>query len=325
MRATLVVFIIAATNTAIAAQRGAPLPPPPTGQEIVARDGDRVIIEDNARVQIVRRRQAMVRAIFHQDAGHLIVLVDYAANAGELPDGNVDYAYRFNDVEGRWPLDARWEGFATLDEYLQGPAPSARGLGLNTPLGLIQVMLRSSPVQQPLPDASAVAVLSARGLNSSGLGRIPAVSFDQVEAEQVALAASRTARQPGSRASEPPTGVIDAVVGVSAWSASNSGSGGAPGVVGAVRVGGAVRSPQKIRDIAPIYPDQARQANVRGSVILEITIGVDGFVSDARVLRSIPLLDAAAVAAVRQWQYQPTLLNGAAVPVTMTVTVPVGP
>jgi TonB family protein len=186
-------------------------------------------------------------------------------------------------------------------------------------------MLRSSPGQQALRDASAVAVLSARGLNSSGLGRVPAVSFDQVEAEQVAQAASRTARQLGSRAGGPPTEEIDAVVGGFTWSASNSGSGGAPGVAGAVRVGGAVRSPRKIRDMAPIYPDQARQANVGGTVILEVTIGIDGSVSDARVLRSIPLLDAAAVAAVRQWQYEPTLLNGAAVPVMMTVTVPVGP
>jgi TonB family protein len=154
---------------------------------------------------------------------------------------------------------------------------------------------------------------------------VPAVSFDQVEAEQVAQAASRTARQLGSRAGGPPTEEIDAVVGGFTWSASNSGSGGAPGVAGAVRVGGAVRSPRKIRDMAPIYPDQARQANVGGTVILEVTIGIDGSVSDARVLRSIPLLDAAAVAAVRQWQYEPTLLNGAAVPVMMTVTVPVGP
>jgi periplasmic protein TonB len=56
-------------------------------------------------------------------------------------------------------------------------------------------------------------------------------------------------------------------------------------------------------------------------VILEITIGPDGRVSDAKVLRSIPLLDAAALDAVRKWRYEPTLLNGAPVPVIMTVTV----
>jgi protein TonB len=50
-------------------------------------------------------------------------------------------------------------------------------------------------------------------------------------------------------------------------------------------------------------------------------IGIDGKVADAKVLRSIPLLDQAALAAVRQWEYTPTLLNGVPVPVIMTVTV----
>jgi len=56
-------------------------------------------------------------------------------------------------------------------------------------------------------------------------------------------------------------------------------------------------------------------------VIIEATIGVDGRVLDAKVLRSIPLLDAAALEAVKQWVYTPTTLNGQPVPVIMTVTV----
>jgi len=64
-----------------------------------------------------------------------------------------------------------------------------------------------------------------------------------------------------------------------------------------------------------------QSARVQGIVIVEATIGVDGRVQDARVLRSIPLLDAAAVEAVKQWEYTPTLLNGVPVPVIMTVTV----
>ena len=56
-------------------------------------------------------------------------------------------------------------------------------------------------------------------------------------------------------------------------------------------------------------------------MILECRIGVDGRVSDARVLRSIPLLDEAAIEAVRQWVYEPTVLDGVTVPVIMTVTV----
>ena len=56
-------------------------------------------------------------------------------------------------------------------------------------------------------------------------------------------------------------------------------------------------------------------------MILEAVLGVDGVAREVRVLRSIPLLDEAALEAVRQWQFTPTLLNGEAVPVVLTVTV----
>ena len=56
-------------------------------------------------------------------------------------------------------------------------------------------------------------------------------------------------------------------------------------------------------------------------MILDVTIAKDGSVADATVRRSIPLLDQAALDAVRQWQFTPTLLNGVPVPVIMTVTV----
>ena len=89
-----------------------------------------------------------------------------------------------------------------------------------------------------------------------------------------------------------------------------------------VQVGGVIRRPQKVHDAQPVYHPLAIQARVQGIVIIEATIGPDGAVIDARVLRSVmPLLDEAAVAAVRQWQYTPTLLNGVPVPVIMTVTV----
>jgi len=88
-----------------------------------------------------------------------------------------------------------------------------------------------------------------------------------------------------------------------------------------VRVGGSVRTPLKIRDAQPAYPPLAIAARIGGSVILEATIGADGRVTNLRVLRSIPLLDQAALDAVRQWEYTPTMLNGVPVPVIMTVTV----
>jgi TonB family protein len=93
------------------------------------------------------------------------------------------------------------------------------------------------------------------------------------------------------------------------------------GAEGAVRVGGNIKAPTKIKDVRPVYPDIAQQARVSGVVIIEALIGGDGTVQDARILRSIPLLDQAALEAVLQWQFTPTLLNGQAVPVIMTVTV----
>lgn len=89
----------------------------------------------------------------------------------------------------------------------------------------------------------------------------------------------------------------------------------------AVRVGGDVKPPTKIYNVNPSYPPVALQARVQGVVILEVVIDETGGVSDARVLRSIPLLDQAAIDAVTQWKFTPTLLNGRAVPVIMVTTV----
>ena len=76
-----------------------------------------------------------------------------------------------------------------------------------------------------------------------------------------------------------------------------------------------------MHDVVPIYPTVAREARIQGPVIIEATIGTDGRVQSARVLRTLPFLEDAALAAVRQWVYTPTLLNGVPVPVIMTVTV----
>jgi len=88
-----------------------------------------------------------------------------------------------------------------------------------------------------------------------------------------------------------------------------------------VRVGGNIKPPTKTRDVKPTYPAIAQSARVQGVVIIEATIGPNGGVQEAKVLRSIPLLDAAALEAVKQWTFTPTLLNGVPVPVIMTVTV----
>ena len=89
-----------------------------------------------------------------------------------------------------------------------------------------------------------------------------------------------------------------------------------------LRPGGDVKRPLKVRDAAPAYPPLARAAHVEGIVIIEATISPNGRVQDARILRSAnPLLNAAALDAVRQWEYTPTLLNSIPVSIVMTVTV----
>jgi len=89
----------------------------------------------------------------------------------------------------------------------------------------------------------------------------------------------------------------------------------------AVRVGGKIRPPTKVKDVKPVYPDAARSGRVQGVVIIEATIGANGRVIDTKILRSVAMLDQAALDAVKQWEFTPTLLNGKPVPVVMTVTV----
>ena len=77
----------------------------------------------------------------------------------------------------------------------------------------------------------------------------------------------------------------------------------------------------KIFHVDPVYPDDAKVGEVDGVVILQIIIDEDGLVRNAQVVRSARELDQAAIDAVLQWQFMPTLLNGEAVEVEMDVVV----
>jgi TonB family protein len=89
-----------------------------------------------------------------------------------------------------------------------------------------------------------------------------------------------------------------------------------------VRVGGNISAPRRIYYVPPVYPQSALDAEVQGTVAIEIVIGREGRVADARVVRSVTGLDEAALTAVRQWEFEPTLVDGRAVPVIHTVNVP---
>jgi len=89
-----------------------------------------------------------------------------------------------------------------------------------------------------------------------------------------------------------------------------------------IRVGGAIEAPRLLKRIDPVYPAMARNARLQGYAVIEATIGRDGAVKDVRVVKSAhPLLDKAALDAVAQWKYSPTILNGEAVDVLLNVTV----
>lgn len=302
-RVAIALLVVPALMMSMAPTVGAqrPTSPLPSGNRIVAQDGDVVVVENDARVRIVRRREAYVRAVFNAAERWLLLLVDHAMPAGS-PDGRVDYFYFYTEVGAAWPFGARWEGAATIEDYSMAPQGS-RGLGMATSQGLAQ-LLPSQP--QEFRDANAVAVLSYKGGGSGGVD----VPFDEAERWYI----TELRRNDGVIRS--PSG---AESGVSTTLRVGIGSGRDPS--GAVRVGGNVRPPVKLVDVPPVPPELAVRANVHGIVIVEVTIDVDGTVKDARLLRSIPMLDAAALEAVRQWRYEPTTIDGKPVPVIMTVTV----
>jgi protein TonB len=79
-------------------------------------------------------------------------------------------------------------------------------------------------------------------------------------------------------------------------------------------------APRRVNYESIVYPPIAHAARVQGTVMIEAHVEPDGHVSDARVLRSIPLLDAAARDAVTRWLFTPTLVNGKPVPVVVTTS-----
>ena len=78
----------------------------------------------------------------------------------------------------------------------------------------------------------------------------------------------------------------------------------------------------QVRNVYPAYPAEAKAAGAQGSVVLHAIIGTDGNIQSLNVLSSAsPLLDQAALDAVRQWTYRPYLLNGTPVEVDTQITV----
>jgi periplasmic protein TonB len=168
------------------------------------------------------------------------------------------------------------------------------------------------PPPPPAPRAANAPKVAPRPITQSNAFTAPVEVPQEIKPEE-GLDLGVEGGVPGGVEGGVPGGVVGGVVG------------GLPDAppppAQAVRVGGQIKEPKKLKNVAPVYPDIAKQARVQGVVILECTISPQGKVTDVKVLRGIPLLDQAAIDAVRQWVYTPTLLNGVPVPVIMTVTV----
>jgi TonB family protein len=307
-RLTAAALMLASTTLPAQTQR----PAPATGNRIPALEGDMIVVENDARVKIVRRRQANVRTIFNPEERWLVVLVD-SGPAG-APDGGVDMSYSYTGLVGDWPLDTRWEGPATIEDYSIAGEGGLAAMGLVTPRGLVQFI--GTPHLDGFRDPTAAAVLTYGGSGRGGVGP-NGMSFDEAERRQVEQAQQNSVRQEQRSQSRANLGIESGVVSYPHISAGVLAPPGAP-----VRVGGTIRQPVKTVDVAAISPERALRAGIQGMVILEITVDAEGGVKNPRILRSIPLLDEAALDAVRQWRYEPTLLNGQPVAVIMTVTVP---
>lgn len=81
-------------------------------------------------------------------------------------------------------------------------------------------------------------------------------------------------------------------------------------VLPTVKAEGEIRPPKLIKEVKPVYPIIARNKGVEGTVTLQVITDIYGKVKNVKVLESIPLLDQAAIDAVRQWVFEPLVIDG---------------
>src|SRR5262249_31497466 len=139
-----------------------------------------------------------IRAIYKTEQHLLVVLVDDADPAKGGPDGRVDADYRYDGVEGAWPLGERWEGRAVIEDYFSvsvGPGMGAVGpgaIGITTDKGLVQIFPGAGPLERETLFADRRAIGTVRFAGSGHGGGSGRDTFDQAEA-RILEAASRQA------------------------------------------------------------------------------------------------------------------------------------
>jgi len=193
------------------------------------------------------------------------------------------------------------------------------------PKTMMATMLTAPPPPPPPPPPpAAVQVVKVRPqvhLMDAGKLMQPKVIPKEVEIikedAEPDVATGMTGGVPGGVAGGSMGGVLGGVIG---------GMGAAPPPpkphqTGPLRVGGNVQAARIVNRVQPVYPPLARQTRISGTVRLHAIIGKDGAITSLEVMSGHPLLQQAALDAVRQWRYQPTLLNGEPVDVDTTIDV----
>jgi periplasmic protein TonB len=170
------------------------------------------------------------------------------------------------------------------------------------------------PPPPPAPAAVRVVKTVAPQVQPVDTGRLvaPIEIPDQIKPEE-GLDLGVEGGVPGGVEGGVPGGVVGGVVGGLPQ--------GPPPPTKVVRIGGSIIAPKIVHKVPPEYPALAATARVSGIVIIEAQVDTHGKVKTANILRGVTLLDEAALAAVRQWRYQPLLLNGEPTEFILTVTV----
>jgi protein TonB len=271
----------------IKARKRTPWHPVPEAHGMVARGGSREWFTDRLFVESKRTRShaAWITSVMVHAAFVILVLLLLAARSAR-----VDLMPRRMDVSLRMP--------ASLSLPPAPVAPPILRTSVENPLPTPQ------PPRQAPPAAPANEIQAAAPLETPS----------SIEAEPAT---------PGDASSDGTS------IGAESGSiAGGTGSGSSvevatapPEANGPFRLGDGIARPRKIKDVKPVYPQPALAAQVGGSVLIEATIGADGKVHNARIVRSVAVLDQAALDAVRQWEFEPSRLNGVAVAVIMVIVV----
>ena len=251
----------------------------------------------------------IVASVSAQDVRDTIGPIEKQAQANPITPENPIPRRTFS-VPATYPAEARGIDAAGSVSLVATIDETGRVVEIRKP--------REPLVMSPTPGANPTAVrIALEAMVRDAAGALRRWTYDPPARGPIAFTVSFSFKPGAEATSSQSTTVAPPLTA----SAAASASGGAQVAGQPVRVGGQIKPPTQISKVQPVYPPIALSARVQGIVILEATIGVDGRVTDAKVLRSVPLLDEAALNAVRQWAYTPTLMNGVPVPVIMTVTV----